>query len=105
MASADVVEMDYDVIKSVSDGFRAAAEALEAIGKILEVAIQALRAAAFASLGTSLALANYLENIKKKVEKLAALCQEFSGDLARAIQDHRRGDYRGKSYFGEGVRG
>jgi hypothetical protein len=55
-------------------------------------------------LGTSLALAKYLEVIKKKVQKLAKICEEFSGDLAAAIKDHRKGDVRGKHYFGEGVR-
>jgi hypothetical protein len=28
---------------------------------------------------------------------------EFSGDLARAITDHKTGDIKGKRYFGEGI--
>lgn len=102
--ATQVVEMDYGVITAVSKGFRAQADALKAIGKILAAAIQILRATAFFSMGTSLALAKYLEVIKKKVQKLSKLCEEFSGDLAAAIMDHRKGDVRGKHYFGEGVR-
>jgi hypothetical protein len=62
-----------------------------------------LRATAFFSLGTSAALAQYLDNIKQKVNNLAKLCNEFSNDLARATNDHKRGDIEGKRYFGEGV--
>lgn len=102
MAST-VVEMDYDVMNAVSKGFKGVATSLKAIGKALEVAIQILRAAAFASMGTSLALANYLDVIKQKVEKLAGICEEFATDLAQAINDHRKGDVRGKRYFGEGI--
>ena len=54
--------------------------------------------------GTSAALANYLDVIKQKVQKLAKICEEFAGDLARAITDHKNGDFQGKRYFGEGIR-
>ena len=101
--ATQVVEMDYGVITNVSKGFKATADALKALGKILAAAIQVLRAAAFFSLGTSLALANYLEVIKKKVEALAKLCTEFSQDLARAVTDHKTGDIKGKRYFGRGI--
>ena len=73
------------------------------MAKALEIAINILRAMAFASLGTSLALANYLDTIKQKVEALAKVCEEFSGDLAQAVNDHKKGDVKGKNYFGEGV--
>jgi hypothetical protein len=95
--------MDYAVVGDVSKGFQGAQQMLTMIGKALEIAIQILRASALLSMGTSLILARYLENIKKKVEKLAKLCGEFSNDLARAIDDHKRGDYAGKRYFGEGI--
>ncbi|MBI3361829.1 MAG: hypothetical protein HY023_12040 [Chloroflexi bacterium] len=101
--AAQVVQMDYTVIAAVSKGFAQAANILRNVAKVLDALIQILRAMAFASLGTSLALANYLQVIKDKCEKLAKICDEFSNDLARAIDDHRKGDYQGKSYFGEGV--
>lgn len=101
--ATQVIEMDYGVITTVSKGFKATADALKALGKILAAAIQVLRAAAFFSMGTSLALANYLEVIKKKVQNLAKLCTEFSQDLARAVTDHKKGDIKGKRYFGKGI--
>ncbi len=101
--AGQVVQMDYAVIGDVSKGFSQARDVLRTVGKVLEGLVQVLRAMAFASLGTSLALANYLDTIKQKVNNLAKVCEEFSNDLARAIDDHKRGDIKGKRYFGEGV--
>ena len=98
------VQMDYKVISDVSKGFKTSADVLNTVAKVLEVLINILRAMAFASMGTTLALANYLEQIKNKIKPLAKLCMEFSGDLAAAVGDHRKGDIAGKRYFGEGVR-
>ncbi len=101
--AGQVVQMDYAVVGDVSKGFGMSAQTLTVVGKVLEVAIGILRATAFFSLGTSAALAQYLDTIKNKVNNLAKLCNEFSGDLARAIEDHKKGDVQGKRYFGEGI--
>jgi hypothetical protein len=101
--AGQVVQMDYAVIGDVSKGFGTAANVLTTVGKVLEVLVGILRATAFFSLGTSAALAQYLDNIKNKVNNLAKICNEFSGDLGNAIGDHKRGDVQGKRYFGEGV--
>jgi hypothetical protein len=101
--AGQVVQMDYAVIGDVSKGFGTARDMLTAVGKVLEILIGILRASALLSLGTSLALAQYLDNIKNKVNNLAKVCNEFSNDLSRAIGDHKKGDVQGKRYFGEGV--
>jgi len=98
------VQMDYKVISDVSKGFKNAADVLMSVAKVLEVLIKILMAMAIASLGTTKALALYLQNIVNKIKPLAQLCTEFSGDLASAVGDHRKGDIVGKRYFGEGVR-
>jgi hypothetical protein len=95
--------MDYAVIGDVSKGFSTASDVLTTVGKVLEVAIGILRATAFFSMGTSLALAQYLDVIKQKVQNLAKICTEFAGDLANAIGDHKKGDVAGKRYFGVGI--
>ncbi len=97
--AGQVVQMDYTVISDVSKGFGTARDVLNTVGKVLEVLVGILRATAFFSMGTSAALAQYLDNIKQKVQKLAALCQKFSENLARAIGDHKKGDVTGKRYF------
>jgi hypothetical protein len=98
-----VVQMDYKVVDEVSKGFATSRDVLTTVGKVLEALVQVLRAAALLSFGTSLALAQYLDNIKNKVNNLAKTCNEFSEDLAKAIDDHKRGDVQGKRYFGEGI--
>lgn len=101
--ATDVVEMDYDVIQAVSRGFHQISDALKKIGKALQIAVQILRATAFLSAGINEAMARWLEGIQKAVENLAKVCMEFSGDLARAITDHKKGDVKGRRYFGEGI--
>lgn len=102
--AGQVVQMDYQVIGDVSKGFGTARDTLTTVGKVLEALVQVLRATAFFGAVMNLALANYLDVIKQKVQKLAKLCDEFSKDLAAAISDHKKGDVQGKRYFGEGVR-
>jgi len=99
-----VVAMQYQPILEVSRGFTQAAQVLRTIAKVLQALVQILRAMAFASMGTSLALANYLDVIRQKLEKLAKVCEEFSQDLARAVTDHKNGQYKAGGYFGEGIR-
>lgn len=101
--ASQVVQMDYKVVDEVSKGFGTSKDVLTTVGKVLEALIQVLRAAALLSLGTSAALAQYLDNIKNKVNSLAKICGEFSDDLAKAIEDHKKGDVQGKRYFGEGI--
>jgi len=98
-----VVAMQYQPILEVSRGFTQAAQVLRTIAKVLQALVQILRAMAFASMGTSLALANYLDVIRQKLEKLAKVCEEFSQDLAKAVTDHKNGTFKAGSYFGEGV--
>lgn len=93
------VEMDYTVVGTVSKGFETQSTVLNALGKVLNIAVQALRAAAFFSMGTTLALANYLEVIMKKVNKLSDVCKWFAKNLAQAVTDHQKGDVTGKHYF------
>ncbi len=100
--AGQVVQMDYSVIGNVSKGFDTASQTLTVVGKTLDAAVQILRASAFLSMGTTLALAQYLSNIEDKVNNLANICENrFSIPLSNAIGDHRRGDVQGKSYFGK----
>jgi uncharacterized protein YukE len=96
------VQMTYAPVEKAAKGFDATSKALKAMGKILQVVIQQLRAAAAATLGMSAVYANYLDVIRQKVEKLAKICDEFARDLRRAIKEHKAGDYQGGTYFGAG---
>ena len=102
--ASQVVQMDYPVITNVSKRFKQAHDTLVAIGKVLQATITTLKTISFFGVALARALAKYLEVIKSKVDKLAGLCMEFSVDLARAVNDHRNGQYKAGSYFGEGIR-
>lgn len=101
--AGQIVQMDYAVIGDVSKGFNVASQTLKVISTVLQALVASLRAASFASFGTSAALAQYYDVIRQKIDKLSKVCDEFSGDLSNAINDHKKGDVQGKRYFGEGV--
>lgn len=99
------VAMTYAPVEAASKGFQQQAQMFRVISKATAALVQILRATAFASAGTGLALASYLESrVQKNCEKTAKLCEEFSEDLKRAVEDHKSGDYKAGSYFGEGIR-
>lgn len=93
------VAMTYQTVTAVAQGFDQQAQILGAISKGLEAAIEILRAMAFASMGTSLALANYLQTIKDKIDKLVKLCNFYTQNLNKAVNDHKTGQYDAGSYF------
>ena len=84
--------MDYGGVDTIATGFQASGETLQVVSKVLEAAIAALTVAAFISFGTTEFLKKYLENIKPKVDTLAATCLEMSDDLQFAIQQHQEAD-------------
>lgn len=93
------VSMDFDTVQNMADGFRTAAETLQAVSTALEVAIAILKATAFLGLVGNAALAMYLEGIKPNVDRLAATCDELNLDLIGAIASLRDGDLSGSQRF------
>ena len=98
-----VVEMDYDEIQKVADNFKEDADKCRMIAKILEGVIAVLKASFFAQIFMK-KLIDWLEGIKKALENLAKVEEEFSDDLEFAIARHKVGDYQGMSKFGEGIK-
>jgi hypothetical protein len=91
--------MDYQAVAGVASGFDTAAATLKVTGTILEAAIVALKAASFFTLGTTKMLEQYLANIKPRVDRLGATCEEMAGDLRAAIADHQQADTGGAGNF------
>jgi hypothetical protein len=101
--ASQIVQMDYARVTAVSNRFKTSSARLIAVGKVLGVTITMLRVAAFFGVVLAAALAKYFERIKLRVDYMAAMTAEFSRDLARAVDDHRNGQYVAGSYFGEGL--
>lgn len=99
MARQQEISMDYEQILGVASGFDDTAEALKAVGQVLQMVIQTLRATAAFTLGMNEIWARYLENIKKEVDNVREICEENARELRQAVQDHQRGDAAGKRYF------
>lgn len=98
-----VVAMQYGPLKQIAQTFQQVMQALKTVIKVLSALIQILRAMAFASMGTSLALANYLEQVKRNIENVIKILDEMSSDLLRAIKDHEAGVFKSGTYFTRGI--
>src|SRR5436190_11447764 len=91
--------VDPQAVTAMANGFGDAATTLNAIAKALEVAIAALHAAAFFSLGGTEMMAQYLSNIKPHVENLAKLSDEAKAGIIGARNFLENGDSTGSKMF------
>jgi gas vesicle protein len=94
--------MTYQPIQTTAKGFDTQSQTLKTVAKVLKALAQALKASFFGAILFA-EIIRRMELVADKSEKLAAVCDEFSGDLKRAVADHQSGDYKAGSYFGEGV--
>jgi uncharacterized protein YukE len=86
------VRMDYGAVNNVASGFGTTADLLHTVSVVLEAAIRVLQATAWISFGATAFAERYLSNIKPRVDRLAATCEEMGNDLKLAIQDHQQAD-------------
>jgi uncharacterized protein YukE len=86
VAAGGASGMDYDAVNGMATGFDTAGDTLQVVSQMLTAAISALALSAFlGNVGAGAQIA-YLSNIKPKVDKLAATCEEFGTDLRLAVQ-------------------
>lgn len=96
---ADEIFMDIAAVRKISDQFSEFGDNLQTINRNLELAIVALKAAAFVSGFSTYAYAQYLEQIQPTVERYAELCSEMSGHLSTSVDAYERGDATGATRF------
>jgi len=99
MASSLETGMRYEEVEQKAKIFDGMGDVFRAAAKALEAAIIILKATAFISLGSTEALAAYLENIKPHVEKLGNHAEELNTDLRNAIKEHREADQAAAGKF------
>lgn len=78
--------MDVPKVKDMSSKFADAAQTMDAVHKALQVAIAALKATAFISLGSTKAMEVYLQNIDTKLQAVIKDCQHVSTELNNAVK-------------------
>lgn len=100
--AGQVVQMDYPVIQSTAKGFRTQSDIVLAIGKAGVALFTSLEAGSFWCPPMAQYYRRCKEAVNKKSKELSDTCLEFAGDLDQAVQDHKNGDFQGKSYFGKG---
>lgn len=89
--------MDKDAVRSIAQGFDTASDTLKAVAMALEAAMTILRVTAFVGLVGGAALERYLANIKPRVDKLAATCEEMAEDLRQAVALREQAEQAGDS--------
>jgi hypothetical protein len=102
--AGNLVQMDYERIQFVSNGFKVAQGIVTAIWAIAYAQLEVMKMSAFMAPPIVAKLTEWQQNIREKGTKLAETCGEFSQDLAQAINDHKKGDVAGKKYFMKGIR-
>lgn len=98
----DKVAMTYAPVENASKMFNLKSKTHTMVAKACKVIANALKASFFGAILFA-ELIRRLELIAEKSEKLAKICDEFSQDLTKAVKDHKSGDYKAGTYFGEGV--
>lgn len=96
---SDVVQVDYDALRSAANGFKSSSTMLKAVLVVVVGVIMVLRSQAFISL-FSARLADQFENqIKPTMERLIATLDEMGDDLLLVIKDFDEKDTTGASGF------
>jgi uncharacterized protein YukE len=96
---ADIVEVDFDALRSVSNGFKTSSLAIKTMLIALTGAVMFLRATAFVSKFSGM-VADRVENeIKPPIENLMKSLDEMADDLLKAIEDMSAADDTAKQNF------
>lgn len=91
-ANRPSVQMDYEAVLAAAAGFENAGELLKRVSVALEAALRILQVAAFVGIVGAAVIANYINNLKPRVDKLAGTCTEMAGDLRDAERITREKD-------------
>ena len=98
--AGQVVEMDYPVMQNVAKGFRTQADIMNAIGTAAVLMFESLEKALwFTGLGAYFGRCK--DATRQKTKELVETLNEFGTDIDQAVEDHKKGDVTGKSYFGK----
>lgn len=96
---AQEVYMDIPQVEKISKSFETFGEILDAVAKTLEAVSAVLKATAWLSMGSTAALAAFIDRILPNIKRIAAKMKELSGDVMGAIKAYRDGDMSGSRRF------
>jgi type II secretory pathway component PulF len=96
---AQEVYMDIPQVEKISKSFETFGEILDAVAKTLEAVSAVLKATAWLSLGSTAAVAAFIDRILPNIKRVAAKMKELAGDITGAIKAYRDGDMSGSRRF------
>lgn len=96
---AQEVFMDIPQVEKMSKSFDTFGDVLDVVAKTLEALSMLLKATAWLSLGSTAAVAAFIDRILPNVKRAAAKMKEIAGDIMSAIRAYRDGDLSGSRRF------
>jgi len=96
---AEEVYMDIPQVEKMSKSFDTFGDILDVVAKTLEAISMLLKATAWLSLGSTAAVATFIDRILPNVKRAAAKMKELAGDIMSAIKAYRDGDFSGSRRF------
>ncbi len=96
---AGEVYMDVPKVMQMGKRFEQIGDVVKAVGSALQAMITVLKATAFVGLFGNIVMAQFLEQLKPQVDKLAEQCTEIGGDLAASARAYQNGDTQGSTRF------
>jgi type II secretory pathway component PulF len=96
---AQEVFMDIPQVEKMSKSFETFGDILNAVAKTLEAISMVMKATAWLSLGSTAAVAAFIDRILPNVRRAAAKMTELAGDIMGAIKAYRDGDFSGSRRF------
>ncbi len=99
MAAAKIEMMVPEVAK-IAKTINTVGQVLKTVCKVLEVLSTTLKATAFIGLVGGAAIANYIDQQRPLIEKMAEKCIEITQDVNTAIKNFQNQDFTASGRFG-----
>ncbi|KPL91867.1 type VII secretion target [Herpetosiphon geysericola] len=99
MAAAKI-EMNVGPVQQIAKTINTVGQVLKTVAKVLEVLSTTLKATAFIGLVGGAAVANYIDQFRPQIEKMAEKCIEITQDVNTAIKNFQNQDFTASGRFG-----
>lgn len=99
MAAAKI-EMDVPEVAKIAKTINTVGQVLKTVAKVLEVLSTTLKATAFIGLVGGYAVAQYIDQFRPQIEKMAEKCIEITQDVNTAIKNFQNQDFTASGRFG-----
>ena len=100
MAQAAEIYMVAGDVAKIAKTINTVGQVLKTVAKVLEVLSTTLKATAFIGLVGGYAVAQYIDQFRPQIEKMAEKCIEITQDVNTAIKNFQNQDFTASGRFG-----